>query len=868
MMAQQQITKEQVDEWIREALNKAMSAYQAPAGGIGKADLAPAVQASLGKADSAVQTEADPTVPSWAKQPAKPSYTAAEIGADENGAAAQAVNAHNASADAHAARFAQTQPRTPATPGKQYLGAPDGSWTEYTPPTPEQLTGTPGNFAGFDENGHIADSLHAPAEFATAEQGAKADSAVQPETLADYRPAAEQDSIDARKIEKASIRVSGNGKRQVLTALDFAVQSATDARITQYSSEVEAAGTGADSAIIALRGGLKYSATDGGLAIDATDKANVIKRTPAPETGSLETAAAGQLIGSLDFDTASDPDQTPDGLGTIALGADKRISWQGTQYTLQEFDGVSVWNNLQVFYDGSAEAGSRWVVSHYDFAAPVVVGAIAVVNRGEGPWGQTSYTYQAPTEITDLPQLDAAKPARAELTTVVTDYEVAASGATVTVTLSVYNAETQQTSAETRTFPLASAGQPGAMPAESFAALTQAISDIASLKAAGGKWIGQNFATKAALDAWAIPDTVNFGDWTDVIADESKAGEHTRYALVNSGTAEAPAKTWAYQYDVEQLPIGLATSTTAGLVKGSEDSTANAGKIFAEADGTQSVIGWDALVARVGNLETWKTAHDADETRHITAAERAAWGAKYDKPAEGIPKADLTQAAQDSLAAADSALQAAALDPYRTSAAQDLIDADKASAADLTAHTGNADIHVTAAQKTTWNGINDVRFAIAKHLTTSVAGTGASSINLAKVADITMTSDNDFCGTLEIISHHPNQTDDFVMKCLIAIQASSTAIISAEAYRLYCRGRSNGTVSAGANSGNLGALYYVIDGKTLHVYVMVTRWSGPIDIQLNAGSFGGSITLTAVAGSTVPTGAVLAFQGLASQSAG
>lgn len=53
--------------------------YSKPSGGIPKSDLAAAVQTSLGKADTAVQTETDPTVPSWAKSPAKPSYSYSEI---------------------------------------------------------------------------------------------------------------------------------------------------------------------------------------------------------------------------------------------------------------------------------------------------------------------------------------------------------------------------------------------------------------------------------------------------------------------------------------------------------------------------------------------------------------------------------------------------------------------------------------------------------------------------------------------------------------------------------------------------------------------------------------------------------------------
>lgn len=47
-----------------------------------KSDLASDVQASLGKADSALQsyTESDPTVPAWAKAKTKPSYSKSEVG--------------------------------------------------------------------------------------------------------------------------------------------------------------------------------------------------------------------------------------------------------------------------------------------------------------------------------------------------------------------------------------------------------------------------------------------------------------------------------------------------------------------------------------------------------------------------------------------------------------------------------------------------------------------------------------------------------------------------------------------------------------------------------------------------------------------
>lgn len=109
---------------------------------VAKTDLASDVQSSLEKADSALQsyTETDPTVPAWAKESTKPSYTksevglgnvdnvkqysasnpppypvtevnnktgavtlsASDVGADASGAASSAVNTHNANTSAHA----------------------------------------------------------------------------------------------------------------------------------------------------------------------------------------------------------------------------------------------------------------------------------------------------------------------------------------------------------------------------------------------------------------------------------------------------------------------------------------------------------------------------------------------------------------------------------------------------------------------------------------------------------------------------------------------------------------------------------------------------------------------------------------------
>lgn len=80
-------TKTEVDNKIQEAVDEITPStpsgnyYVKPALGIPKSDLASTVQTSLSKADSAVQVEKDPTVPSWAKQSSKPTYQASEVGA-------------------------------------------------------------------------------------------------------------------------------------------------------------------------------------------------------------------------------------------------------------------------------------------------------------------------------------------------------------------------------------------------------------------------------------------------------------------------------------------------------------------------------------------------------------------------------------------------------------------------------------------------------------------------------------------------------------------------------------------------------------------------------------------------------------------
>ena len=82
---------------IRSGADAGATAYQKPSSGILKTDLEKAVQDSLALADSALQsyTETDPTVPSWAKQPTKPSYSYSEISGTPNLATVATSGSYN-----------------------------------------------------------------------------------------------------------------------------------------------------------------------------------------------------------------------------------------------------------------------------------------------------------------------------------------------------------------------------------------------------------------------------------------------------------------------------------------------------------------------------------------------------------------------------------------------------------------------------------------------------------------------------------------------------------------------------------------------------------------------------------------------------
>lgn len=163
----------------------------------------------------------------------------------------------------------------------------------------------------------------------------------------------------------------------------------------------------------------------------------------------------------------------------------------------------------------------------------------------------------------------------------------------VELTKSLKNIKTGATSTADFALPVASASQAGIVNATTYATIQDSADKIDSIL--GGSVAIENLPaspTQAQLTAaWkqetgreelfnqaGIFDTTNAKIWTYFENDET-------WHFVNAGEAK-----------VTQWGTGV-----AGIITGASDDSGNEGKIFAETDGTGSVIGWDALTTAVSN---------------------------------------------------------------------------------------------------------------------------------------------------------------------------------------------------------------------------------------------------------------------------
>lgn len=122
---------------------------------------------------------------------------------------------------------------------------------------------------------------------------------------------------------------------------------------------------------------------------------------------------------------------------------------------------------------------------------------------------------------------------------------------------------------------------------------------------------------------------------------------------------------------------GSIASGDTGLVDGGTVYTAIDGAVSGKADKVSSATSGNfAGLDANGNLTdsgskasdfataTALSTHVNNGDIHVTADQKTAWTAKYDKPADGIPSTDMTSAVQSSLAAADTAVQTVTGDTY------------------------------------------------------------------------------------------------------------------------------------------------------------------------------------------------------------
>jgi hypothetical protein len=144
--------------------------------------------------------------------------------------------------------------------------------------------------------------------------------------------------------------------------------------------------------------------------------------------------------------------------------------------------------------------------------------------------------------------------------------------------------------------PVASTTLAGLIPAESMAALAQAISDIESLRNLGGRRVGA-FDTYAELQSYIFSENDRAGDWANVRADENEDGAATRYYATAD---EDGYLVWQFDMVYSSGATPYATQDTAGISKGVDAY----GKIYYEDDHTASWVGATWVQETLANLQS------------------------------------------------------------------------------------------------------------------------------------------------------------------------------------------------------------------------------------------------------------------------
>jgi len=130
-------------------------------------------------------------------------------------------------------------------------------------------------------------------------------------------------------------------------------------------------------------------------------------------------------------------------------------------------------------------------------------------------------------------------------------------------------------------------------------------SEIATLKNAGGKWIGQNFATYDDLLLFVdFPNSYNIADYTYVLSDRTQGGVRTIYAVAPYDAqcvvqSLDDTKGIKFTRADEATPIEIATEADPGTVR----SAASDGTVSVNpSTGVMSLNGYAAILSAISGL--------------------------------------------------------------------------------------------------------------------------------------------------------------------------------------------------------------------------------------------------------------------------
>lgn len=174
--------------------------------------------------------------------------------------------------------------------------------------------------------------------------------------------------------------------------------------------------------------------------------------------------------------------------------------------------------------------------------------------------------------------------------TVQTDTLVSGDESTVTVSKTTGNTTASETTA--LPLPVASSTTAGVLNAATYNAIQENSEDLNSILngAVAIEGIVADPTQEALTEAWKVATGLKELINRASIYDSSNEKVWYYYTNINE---------WKAVNNTTEVTVSQFTNSTAGIIKGSE----NDGQVFAEADTTGSVVGWDALKARVTNLE-------------------------------------------------------------------------------------------------------------------------------------------------------------------------------------------------------------------------------------------------------------------------